>query len=337
MAPSDDLRSLPRFTDSWSYAYLEHVIVERDEHAIVLIDANGKTAVPCAGINLLLFGPGVSVTHAAMSLLIEHGVLVAWTGEDAVRCYAFGHSKARHARNLYHQATLWANPQTRFEVAVRMYSMRFSDPVPPRVSMAQLRAMEGRRVRKVYESWAEQTGVNWTGRNYKVDDWNHADPVNRALSVANSCLYGLCHAAILAGGFSPALGFVHVGNMLSFVYDIADLYKTEFSIPIAFQIGAQNPPELERVVRMTCRQWFYQSKLLSRVIPDIRAVLGMSRKGNPAADTADAPLTLWDPDEGECPAAQNYDPELLATQQISDTPPQQQPDPPAENPSEEIP
>ncbi|HOV62237.1 MAG TPA: CRISPR-associated endonuclease Cas1, partial [Candidatus Hydrogenedentes bacterium] len=161
--------------------------------------------------------------------------------------------------------------------------------------------------------------VNWTGRNYKVDNWNDADPVNRALSVANACLYGLCHAAILAGGFSPALGFIHQGNMLSFVYDIADLYKTEYSIPIAFQLGAQNPSELERVVRMTCRQWFYQTRLLSRVIPDIRAALGMTRKGDPAADIADAPLALWDPDEGECPAAQNYDPELMEQQNPPNT------------------
>ncbi len=334
MAPSDDLRALPRFADSWSYAYLEHVIIERDEHGIVLIDGNGKTPVPCAGINLLLFGPGVSVTHAAMSLLIENGVLVAWTGEDAVRCYAFGHSKARNARNLYYQATLWANPQTRFQVAVQLYNMRFPDPVPPHVSMAQLRAMEGRRVRQVYESWAEKTGVQWAGRNYSVESWNHADPVNRALSVANSCLYGLCHAAILAGGFSPALGFVHLGNMLSFVYDVADLYKTEFSIPIAFQIGAQNPPELERIVRMTCRQAFYQSRLLGRVIPDIRSALGMDRKNPIAEDSADAPLVLWDPEQGECPSAQNYDPELMAQgEQKPQPPPPPNPEQPTENPS----
>ena len=81
-------------------------------------------------------------------------------------------------------------------------------------------------------------GVPWAGRAYRREQWGSADPINRALSAANSCLYGICHAAIVSAGYSPALGFIHTGKMLSFVYDIADLYKSKLTIPVAFRVVA---------------------------------------------------------------------------------------------------
>ena len=60
----------------------------------------------------------------------------------------------------------------------------------------------------------------------------------------HACLYGLAHAVIVALGCAPGLGFVHVGHECSFVYDIADLYKAEVTIPIAFEVAAQAPEDL---------------------------------------------------------------------------------------------
>lgn len=65
----------------------------------------------------------------------------------------------------------------------------------------------------------------------------------------HACLYGLAHAVIVALGCAPGLGFVHVGHECSFVYDIADLYKAEVTIPIAFEVAAQAPEDLPAVVR----------------------------------------------------------------------------------------
>lgn len=42
----------------------------------------------------------------------------------------------------------------------------------------------------------------------------------------------------------PGLGFVHIGHSLSFVYDIADLYKAEITIPIAFRLAAESPEDI---------------------------------------------------------------------------------------------
>ena len=45
-------------------------------------------------------------------------------------------------------------------------------------------------------------------------------------------------------GLSPGLGFIHVGHDCSFVYDIADLYKSEVVIPVAFQVASEEPEDL---------------------------------------------------------------------------------------------
>jgi CRISPR-associated protein Cas1 len=163
----------------------------------------------------------------------------------------------------------------------------------------QLRGMEGVRVREAYARASQDTGVEWSGRSYDRSDWRSADPVNRALSCANSCLYGLCHAAILSTGYSPALGFIHTGKQLSFVYDIADLYKVEVTIPLAFRVARENPPELERTVRLQCRDRFRESRLLQRIVPDIQKALGVREDVTegfaPDSDPA-LPTDLWTPE-----------------------------------------
>jgi CRISPR-associated protein Cas1 len=155
-------------------------------------------------------------------------------------------------------------------------------------------------VKQAYAAASRETRIAWEGRAYDRSSWRSADPVNRALSCANSCLYGLCHAAIVAAGFSPALGFVHTGKMLSFVYDIADLYKTEVTIPAAFYAVKQGDTGLEARVRMGCRDAFRATRLLERIVPDIQSALGMEGV-EPAVSQQDvdvdqaSPGGLWDP------------------------------------------
>ncbi len=299
-----DLRVLPKLRDGWSHLYVEHCRVDQDAKAIALHDAEGKVPVPCANLALLMVGPGVSITHAAVSVLADHGCLIAWCGEEGVRFYAVGMGETRSSRNFLHQAMLWADEGLRLKVVHRMYQMRFSEKFGPDLTLRQIRGMEGARVRDAYARAARETGVGWTGRNYQRDKWSRADPVNRALSTANACLYGICHAAIVSAGFSTALGFIHTGKMLSFVYDIADLYKAEISIPVAFSAAVEGPDGLERRVRLACRDKFVSSRLLERMIPDIQNILMIPKSGN--ADEASrfdldasSPGGLWDPAEKE--------------------------------------
>lgn len=317
-----DLHELPRIQDSLSYLYIEHAIVKQDGHSIALHDNSGITPVPCASLNILMLGPGTNITHAAVKNLVENDCMILWCGEEGVRFYAQGLGRTRSAKNIIHQAILSSFMPFRTLVAKKLYFKRFTEGLPIDISINQLRGKEGARVRKIYRENSERTGVPWSGRAYHRNAWYKADPINRAISVANSCLYGICHAAIVALGLSPALGFIHTGKQLSFVYDVADLYKTEITIPLSFDIVKENTNEISKRVRRTCREIFRSSKLLTRIPSDIKELFNINEyltleqrnllRMNIIQDidynSEDAlPGFLWDPTEGLQKGGENYE------------------------------
>jgi CRISP-associated protein Cas1 len=294
-----NLQELPKFGDKLSYLYVEHAVIDQCEKAIAIHQADGSTPVPAAGLAVLILGPGTKITHAAIKSLADNNCQVIWSGEQGVRFYAHGVGGSRHSRNQIRQARLFASELTRLQVVIRMYCLRFEDAVDPNCTLQQLRGKEGIRVRQAYADASAKYGVPWQGRSYKRDAWDAADPVNRALSAANACLYGLVHAAILSGGYSPALGFIHVGKQLSFVYDVADLYKAVISIPQAFAAVAGGEKDIERRVRIACREVFRATRLMERILPDIEAVLDVPEakmQTDEFADDAAKPADLWQPE-----------------------------------------
>jgi CRISPR-associated protein Cas1 len=270
------LHELPRFRDRWSYLYLEMGRLDVGAEGLGFHQSDSVVPVPIDQLSVVMLGPGSTITHAAIKSLSQNNCLIAWTGQDGVRLYAASIGGTYSARRVIRQARLVSEEAKRLEVAWRMYRFRFSEVIPPVVSLESIRGMEGIRVRRAYAEVARQYGITWKGRRYDQNDWNKGDPINRALSAANACLYGICHAGILSAGYSSALGFIHTGKMLSFVYDVADLYKTETTVPVAFRIAAKNPPDIEREVRMECRKAFHEFKLMERLLPDIAEVLGVS-------------------------------------------------------------
>ena len=173
------------------------------------------------------------------------------------------------------------------KVVRKMFEMRFDEKPPERRSVDQLRGLEGIRVKKLYEVIAKQYGVQWRGRRYDPKEWEKGDQVNQCVSAATSCLYGVSEAAVLAAGYAPAVGFLHSGKPLSFVYDIADIFKFETVVPLAFKIAAQNPAQPDREVRIACRDIFRQTRLLKRIIPAIEEILAAGGV-NPLAPPKDA-------------------------------------------------
>jgi CRISPR-associated protein Cas1 len=295
----DDLHALPKFRDSLSYLYVEHARIDRHENSIAVWDEEGCTPAPASSLAVLMLGPGTRITQSAVTMLADNNCLVIWCGEENVRFYACGMGGTRSASAMLHQARLVSDDSLRLQVVKQMYWMRFGTVVDTALSIEQLRGMEGARVRDTYSRMGRETGLEWTGRSYDRGQWNHADPVNRALSCANSCLYGVVHAAILSTGYSPALGFIHTGKQLSFVYDIADLYKSELTIPLAFAVAKENPAQLERAVRYRMRDAFRETRLLQRIIPDIQKVLGMPKEDDelsPLDEDPALPTDLWTPE-----------------------------------------
>ena len=225
--------------------------------------------------------PGARISHTAVALASRVGCLLVWIGEAGVRLYSAGQPGGARADRLLHQARLALDPDARLRVVRKMYDMRFGEPAPQRRSLDQLRGIEGARVKRLYEVVARRHGVTWRGRRYDPGDWNSADLPNRCLSQATSCLYGLAEAAILAAGYAPAIGFLHTGKPQSFVYDVADVFKFETVVPIAFRVAGEAQRGQQRAVsdpvgevRRSCRDGFRKTGLLSRLIPSIEEMLG---------------------------------------------------------------
>jgi len=294
-----NLHKIGRFEDRISFLYVDRAVINQADRSLTIHEFDGVSEVPIAALALLMLGPGVSISHEAVKALAENNCVIVWSGELGVRCYAAGQGGSRHSRNLLLQARNALDQRSRMQVVVRMYEHRFGEgTLDLGLTLRQIRGKEGARVRDAYANAARECGIKWGGREYDRKAWDGSDPVNRALSAANACLYGLVHAAIISGGYSPAIGFIHTGKQLSFVYDIADLYKAELTIPIAFKTVRGSPVDLEPQVRAECRRRFHGSRLMKRILPDIRGLLaaGAESDEDEYAEDPSKPAELWDPE-----------------------------------------
>jgi CRISPR-associated protein Cas1 len=307
MNDKPELQELLPVKDRLSFLYLERCVLNRAENAITVTDTRGTAHVPAGTISVLLLGPGTKITHRAMELIGDCGVTVIWVGERGVRYYAHGKPLTHSSRLLIAQAALVSNVQFRASVVRKMYAMRFPNENVAALTIQQLRGREGTRIRRVYQQASEKTGVPWFGREYDPDDYNDSDPINQALSAAHACLYGLAHSVIVALGCSPGLGFVHNGHERSFVYDIADLYKAEVTIPIAFEVAAKTSPgdDIGGITRRAVRDAISDGRILERCAHDIRSLLLDNEAQDEQSFNVDV-LELWDNKSGSVASGVNY-------------------------------
>jgi CRISPR-associated protein Cas1 len=270
--------------------FLEKGNIDVLDGAFVLVDVTGvRTHIPVGSVTCILLEPGTRVSHAAVVLAARSGTLLVWTGEAGVRLYASGQPGGARSDKLLYQAKLALDDTARLKVVRRMFAMRFQEQAPDRRSVNQLRGLEGARVRALYSLLAKQYKVPWKGRKYDPKDWESGDLPNRCISAATACLYGVCEAGILAAGYAPAIGFLHTGKPQSFVYDIADLFKFETVVPVAFRVAAGKPVNPDQAVRLACRDMFRKTKLLQRIIPTIEEVLAAGEMAPPEIEGVVAP------------------------------------------------
>lgn len=301
-AEKPELQELPRIGERMSFLYLEYCRIGRTDSAVTSTDKRGTVSIPAASIGALLLGPGTSITHRAMELLGDCGATVLWVGENGVRYYAHGRPLTHSSSLLEAQARAVSNTRSRLAVAREMYTMRFPGEDVSHLTMQQLRGREGSRIRSTYRKWSQETGVEWNGRSYDPMNYSTGDAVNQALSTANSCLYGIVHSVIVSMGCSPGLGFVHTGHERSFVYDIADLYKTEITIPVAFRIAASGCGNVGSATRRAVRDAVFTSHILERCARDVRHLLMGDEE---EADESNV-LQLWDGAGGSVSSGVSY-------------------------------
>jgi CRISP-associated protein Cas1 len=276
-----------------SMLFLRYGTLDVQDGAFVLVDSEGiRIQIPVGGVACLFLEPGTTITHAAVGLAADVGTLLVWVGENGVRLYAAGQPGGARSDRLLYQAKLALDDSLRLKVVRAMYKYRFKDEPPAKRSIEQLRGIEGVRVRTLYELLAKKYRVTWKNRRYDPHDWDKADPINQTLSAANHALYGICEAAILAAGYAPAIGFIHTGKPLSFVYDIGDLVKFDTVVPLAFQVIGSKSKNPVRDVRLKCRDNFRESRLLKTLIPTIEEILAAGEIQVPEAAPEAVPIAI---------------------------------------------
>lgn len=301
--------AIPNINDSTSFLYLDRTRITQDDTGVCARSWNQNNTqtlyIPVATIATIVLGPGTTITTRALATTQRHGCTVVWAGDGGVRCYASATPETRSTAWLERQAATWADPQRRTEAVRRMFAIRFGDAVDVAgKTIEQMRGFEGARLRALYHLLAKENGVKNFKRTYNPEDWGAQSPVNQALSAANTCLYGITRAAIAAIGCSPSLGFLHSGKEGSFVYDIADLYKAEITIPLAFTL--HESPDPEGNARRSFRERLHLFKLMPRIVEDIKHVVDESHTRSTNSRESPGVTMLWDNETGPVQSGFNY-------------------------------
>lgn len=233
----------------------------------------GDYAIPYQMVSCFLLEPGTSVSHDALRLLARHGCTLVAVGEGGVRYYASlpaGPGRSEWARR---HARAWADPEARIAVVHRMYAWRLGEELAVR-DLDSLRGIEGVRVKESYQRLAQKHGIRWKARRYDRSDPEAADRPNRALNHAAAAVKAAAMTAVAASGTLPQLGFIHEDSGLAFALDVADLYREEVTLPIAFGAVREHEDDpsqsLERVVRKRAVQTLRQEKLVAKMIDRIQ-------------------------------------------------------------------
>jgi CRISPR-associated protein Cas1 len=236
--------------------------------------AAGLYEIPFQTLNCILLGPGSTVSHDALRLLARHGTGLVAVGEDAVRMYAampFGPNDSALARR---QVVAWSDAEgRRIQVARKMYAWRLSE-VFPRADIAVLRGIEGARMKEAYARIAQEAGIEWGGRRYDRQDPTAADIPNQAINHAATALEAAAMVAVSIVGAIPQLGFIHEDASQAFCLDLADLYRTSVTVPVAFLAARQVQQDPQRDVERTTRQlagrWLRDKKVIADMIDKIK-------------------------------------------------------------------
>ncbi|NTU67612.1 MAG: type I-E CRISPR-associated endonuclease Cas1 [Chlorobiaceae bacterium] len=268
--------TLPQVKEKYPFIYLERGRMEIDDSSIKWIDCDCNVVrIPVAMLNCILLGPGTTVTHEAVKVMAAANCGICWVGDDSMMFYASGQTPTSNTRNMHHQMMLAANPAKSIEVARRLFAYRFPDADLQKKSLQQMMGMEGLRVRKFYEQMAEKYNVGWTGRRFVPGQFEMSDTTNRILTAANAALYSIISSAVHSMGYSPHIGFIHSGSPLPFIYDLADLYKQQLSIELAFSLTAEMAGYYDRhKIATAFRKNVIEIDLLGRIGPDIETILG---------------------------------------------------------------
>lgn len=291
MFEEKDKRLLTRTEDRISFLYIDKARIEQSEYGIEIIQGKNISEVPITTINCIILGPGTSITHKAVCNISQAGCSICFSGMDMSVFYAYGQPLTNKSKNILMQIKHHEDKKLHLDVIHKMYSIRYPDCRFKTKSVAELRGIEGNKVKECYEYNAKKYDIEWNGRIYKPDDFENQNTVNQYITALNHILYAIVTASIVSLGFSPAIGFIHTGHIQSFVFDIADLYKEEITIPLAFSLAKDGDFNRHKMLK-EFRLQITEHDLMSRIVKDIFSLFNSDND-----ISIETELKLWDPKE----------------------------------------
>ena len=300
VVPRPKIQELPRSMDRLTFVYLEQCSINVDGGAIIAWREGKKLSIPAASITVLVLGPGSKTTHEAVKLLAQSGTVIVWSGADQTRFYAAGQPLASKAALVNQQAKIVSHDVLRVQCAKKMYSVRFPGADLSLSTMQQLRGWEGARMKDFYQSEADRTGIEWSGRRSQIENQSDDDVLNRSLTTGNQILYAVEQGVCAALGVSPALGVIHTGFMNSFVFDLADCFKCSTVIPVAFEVARDGvePADVDRETRRRLRAKFVDERILNQSVNAVKFFFSDECRYDAKAEIDSDMETIWVDEDG---------------------------------------
>lgn len=254
------------FSDRISFIYIEYAkIIQTDSGVIALStdeEGNGLKSfiqIPVAALCLISLGPGTSITNAAMTSCARSGCVIQFTGGGGFPVHSSITSLSSTSRWAIAQATVVSDQSLAKKVAKEFYRKQFNTDAFDG-SITQMRGIEGSLMKKVYAEQAKKYRLGYWRRDTKSDD-----NVNISLNIANGLLYGICSSLTGALSMNQSLGVIHRGHFRSFLFDLADLYKANLVIPIAFSMAKEDKEDVPQLTRRAIRKELYKQKVLDDI------------------------------------------------------------------------
>lgn len=284
-----DKKELNIASDRVSFLYIEKMKLKENEFTVQAIQANRIIEIPISTIACIILGPGTSITHGAVKMLSECGCSMLWMGSNMQYMYCYAEPGTRNGKNILIQARYQQNKTMHMSVVRKMNELRYPGRTLQNYSLQQLRGLEGKRMKALYSRLSAEHNVCWNGRNYDVDNFDLQDDINKCITWCNQFLYAIVKSVVLYLGFSNTLGFVHTGHIDAFVFDIADLYKEDISIPCAFEVASSSCFDLFIECRIRMHMYITKKRLMSKIPKDIKNIFT-------DAENISSELGLWNID-----------------------------------------
>jgi CRISPR-associated protein Cas1 len=265
---------LPPIRDRWTPLYFEHGRMEQDGYSIKFIHADGDIeTIPVAQISCIMLGPGTTITHQSIVSCSKTHTPIVWVGEDSLSFYAAGVEVNEKCHTAAKQAELFADPIKKLKVAQEMFRTRFGEEAIGG-SLESLRGMEGHRVKAMYERLAQEHNVTWEKRWYGYNSTGDQAPsLNYLIDVANRWLYAICLSVVTTMGYIPSLGFVHSDGKIPFIYDVADMYKEEYTFSTCFEVWRDGGSIELEILKEALVTKVVQNKLLRQIPLDLKRII----------------------------------------------------------------